>query len=544
MMRTSSLDSASARNSLNPDYTANAGAGIFRLAVIFLMRIRDFWTSPNPDAMLKHMSERQTCFKSQTCDLAKMRGNEVHNTRAWTTGHSAPAYILDEKDWDPRGNISIVNRKLTPAKVLEQAAAHKIHKNSRLLREAIVVTKESTGKRDLARLWKALEQDWEIRVMYMHLHRDEGHVKPKSAKAKQESLEVEVSPTKLNWHVHVGYTQLRADGTKAAVDRDAMEQAQDICSRALNMPRGERGSARKGLSHKEWRKVAPVIDALKQEAELEKVRADNLVADNTVLQDDLVRLKEDNKRIRNLLKESGQAKQSDYQELKRIKDSVLAVDEKLSAMSDLAEAVIGRGAAAERRATEAEARAAAAEEEIDAAINTNLPGLYAIPAPAPPRQAAAIKDEPRESRWGENEKPRMEPVPGGPKTLLLPAVWYVHLRERLQALFNWRERLRRRFPHLVRSATEIKVRQAQDNVRRLNEAAHASIEARDAAENIHKVSADAENVPNTESDLENVHQDDATAETPHFETDAANYPSIPEDDDEDGPTGLGGGPAP
>ena len=464
------------------------------------------------------MSERQTCFKSQTCDLAKMRDNEVHNTRAWTAAHSAPGYILTDKNWDPRGNISMVNRKLTPGIVLEQAAAHNIHRNSQLLREAIVVTKESTDKPDLARLWRALEKDWGIRVMYMHLHRDEGHVKPKSTKAKQESPEVEVIPTKLNWHVHVGYTQLRADGSKAPVDRDAMEQAQDICARALNMPRGVRGSERRGLSHKEWRKVAPLIDALKEEAALEKVRADTLADKNAALLDEQSRLKDENKRLRGLMKESGQAGQADYQALKKIRESDMPFDEKLTAMEELAQEVI-------ERTKENESRAQAAEQRADelGAANAGLlqhrliddlpagpmPPWVMPPAPAAPPPATPPPAKKRLENRGDYEarvrEDTQRQIDRACRQVVAPWVdWRDRLAEigeriraRWAALHDWRNRLQQ----LVAGAASVHTSPAGADYFHM---------VQPAAESGHKNDSSADNVPMDDFDAESDHNEAGT----------------------------------
>ena len=179
--------------------------------------------------------------------------------------------------------------------------------------------------------------------------------------------------------------------------------------------------------------------------------------------------------------------------------------------------------------TAAEARADTAESAL-IEVARALPGPYAIPVPAPPGQAAAVKDEEPESHWGAGEQPQVEAKPAGRRHLLLPAGWFVRLRERLENLVQLRAGLRRRFSHLF--ADDL-VRESIDNVARLNRAAEKSISAREAAEFVPKRPGPAESVPLTSAPADNVPMDDSGAENDHT------APESSENDHNDpGPAGF------
>ena len=270
--------------------------------------------------MFADMAPRETRFKSKSFDLEGMANCETHNTRAWTAEHPEPTCILPPEQRDTRGNISIVNRKLTPEKVLAERKTWIYFPRANVLWEAVIGTKESTDKADLARLWRALVREWGVRVMYMHLHRDEGRIE-------------DYGTVIYDWHAHVGYTQLRADRMIAPVDREAMILAKDIYAQALKMKPDI--LALLGPTQF-YRSLSGSLHGLKKEVAASKTRADHLV--------------DENKRLREMLKVSGQIKQADYQALKKLKESDMPLADKLAAMTVLAEEMIGRAVVAQERA--------------------------------------------------------------------------------------------------------------------------------------------------------------------------------------------------
>ena len=276
--------------------------------------------------MFADMAPRETRFKSKSYDLEGMADCKIHNTRAWTAEHPEPACILPPELRDTRGNISIINSMLTPEKVLAEIKAYMFCPGY-VLWEAVAGTKESTDKADLERLWRALEREWGIRVMYMHLHRDEGMIDDKGE-------------VRYDWHAHIGYTQFRADGTIAPVDKEAVKLAKDIYAQALNMSRDMDAILGPSLFYRSLSDAVSIIDGLKKEVAASKNQADQLVVEN--------------KRLREMLKVSGQTQQAEYDALKKLKESDMPLADKLAAMTNLAEEVIGHTAAAREHADAAD----------------------------------------------------------------------------------------------------------------------------------------------------------------------------------------------
>ena len=314
----------------------------------------------------------QTSWNSKSFSSGGMRDLAVHNTRDFDPlppgcatakearaedkalelprGHYSPAYILAPEHQDSRGNESIVT-DLTPERVLEEYVTttkfgqkhNRLHHKARPLREAVVVCQESTERADLERLRAALEEQLNIRVMYIHLHRDEGYIVKKTGKPKY------------NYHAHVGFTNL-IEGKLTHFDRKQSVQAQNVCAEALGMERGKpkEETGKVHLAPGDYRRKA-------QEQEAAVVRATETVQDAAdrcsvkerdasyavqkslekqidehIAENEDLKLVELNRQLREQLKQSGIAKQADYQALKKAKeDRYKEHEEKKAAMNQV-----------------------------------------------------------------------------------------------------------------------------------------------------------------------------------------------------------------
>ena len=168
--------------------------------------------------------------------------------------------------------------------------------------------------------------------MGWHLHRDEGHLDDETGKPKH------------NYHIHLAYTNLK-DGQVTHMDVIRMKKAQDICAEVLNMPRGKphKETGRVSMDHKQYRQHARALAAEKKKTRTaekraeaknetlktalagekngrkgEKTRADNADAELEKQKTEYKELGDANRILRQRLKDSGQARQEDYQTLKRI----------------------------------------------------------------------------------------------------------------------------------------------------------------------------------------------------------------------------------
>ena len=276
----------------------------------------------------------EACFNSK---IAKGEGaSKTHNEREWTDDHPAPEYVAEFAQYaDPRGNEQ-GGQGLTRDQVRQEYIDHteygrrtgKAHARVKLFREAVINCTAATQKKDVEKVIKALEKGLNIRSMGWHLHRDEGH------------LDDETGKPKCNYHIHLAYTNLK-DGQVTHMDKTRMKKAQDICAQVLKMPRGKphTETGRVSMDHKQYRQHARAlaaeekktraahtkIDSLttaltgeKNGRQGEKTRAEKAEAELKKQKAEYKELGDANRTLRQRLKDSGQARQEDYQAVKRI----------------------------------------------------------------------------------------------------------------------------------------------------------------------------------------------------------------------------------
>ena len=276
-------------------------------------------------------------------------GNAAHNARKFSEKHPEPDYLLPPQH--RQDNIHI-KTGLTADQVQEEyltttrfGQKHgRLHHKAKPIREAVIVCKMDTTEMDVQMLMIVLEDRLGVRPMYAHVHKDEGHIDEDTGKVKY------------NPHIHLGYTNL-VNGELTHMNQRRMRQAQDLCAAGLGMERAKTYKARKEdgeidknpkhKDHQAYRaqkqaeakarkaaKVAADKDATERidAAETRAKRAENRVTN----------LVEVNAALRKQLKDSGIAKQEDYQRLKQLKDSDLPEDEKRAKMAEHVDTIVTR----------------------------------------------------------------------------------------------------------------------------------------------------------------------------------------------------------
>jgi len=154
--------------------------------------------------------------------------SETHNFRKKTFD-----YI--RKDLTPKNEYwmeqKIADRILKIEAYCKEKSGRKLQKNAMPVREAVVVIKEDTTMMELQNLAKRLEEELNIRVFQIAIHKDEGH-KDKDTKE-----------WKPNYHAH-----LVADWQDLKTGKTLKHQSfhyskmQDLTAECLNMERGISGS--------------------------------------------------------------------------------------------------------------------------------------------------------------------------------------------------------------------------------------------------------------------------------------------------------------
>ncbi|MGE4511931.1 MAG: hypothetical protein AB7D43_12605, partial [Sulfurimonadaceae bacterium] len=186
----------------------------------------------------------------------------AHNDRS-----DKVTYLID----DPKENEC--NRSASEAKSLldqyvEEAKQYRRENGLRAMKsdtvksvEAVINLNAGHNLKDVEDLAKQIEKEFGFRAVQIAVHRDEGHVTEDGRKEK-------------NYHAHIVMCNLKPDGTtiQRTMKPKDMARLQDITAETLGMERGERGSTKVRLSHKQYRvveqekaKLLEKIDELQKE---------------------------------------------------------------------------------------------------------------------------------------------------------------------------------------------------------------------------------------------------------------------------------------
>lgn len=206
-------------------------------------------------------------------------GSERHNLR-----HKELSYIrkdlshLNESWFDPRyegKSMSEVREDI--ATRYKSAVGQKMQKTAQPLREAVVVIDDNTSMEQLRQLATAMERQFGIKTMQIHIHRDEGHG------TIQPSQKDEV--WKPNLHAHLCLDWTKPDGKSLALNQLHMSQLQTMTAEVLGMERGVSSDV-KHLSAVQYKN--------KKEAE----RSLALQQQNAQLQTEIAQCQESNEQLR------------------------------------------------------------------------------------------------------------------------------------------------------------------------------------------------------------------------------------------------------
>ena len=344
-------------------------------------------------------------------------GNQAHNERDFDANHPEPAYFLPPSS---RGDNIHIKQNLTAKEVYRdyvRTSAYgrksgRLHHSAKPVREAVIVCKMNTTEKEVRDLIEKLEKGLGIRALYAHVHKDEGHIDDKTWEVKH------------NPHIHFGYTNLVIErdekghrhGRLTDMNKTRMQQAQNICAEALGMERAPhytKETRKKNLPHQVYR--------AQQQAEAQAQAALDAVEKKTAAVEDRAAAAEqkvtdlvaENSALRNKLKDSGIAKQKDYQGLKQIKDSDLPLEEKVVKMAEYVDKVLTR--VEETPAEELPApspitpeRGVATTLEVPRRrqLASSLPASTPAPAPAPVPVVELFTDTMR--GWMERERKKRE----------------------------------------------------------------------------------------------------------------------------------------
>ena len=169
-----------------------------------------------------HKMKTSINFKAAKSD------SEAHNFRKKTFDYIRKDLTAKNEYWSEE---KLSDRLHKIELYCKEKSGRKLQKNAMPIREAVVVIKEDTTLQDLHQLSKKLEEELQIRIFQIAIHKDEGH------------FDKEAKEWKPNYHAH-----LLADWQDLKTGKTLKHQSfhyskmQDITAECLGMERGIEGS--------------------------------------------------------------------------------------------------------------------------------------------------------------------------------------------------------------------------------------------------------------------------------------------------------------
>ena len=154
--------------------------------------------------------------------------SEIHNFRKKSFDYIRKDLTHKNEYWMEQ---KIADRLLKIESYCKEKSGRKLQKNAMPVREAVVVIKENTTMQDLHNLSKRLEEELNIRIFQIAIHKDEGH------------YDKDTKEWKPNYHAH-----LVADWQDLQTGKTLKHQSfhyskmQDLAAECLEMERGVSGS--------------------------------------------------------------------------------------------------------------------------------------------------------------------------------------------------------------------------------------------------------------------------------------------------------------
>ncbi|AZA88159.1 hypothetical protein EG349_15835 [Chryseobacterium shandongense] len=154
--------------------------------------------------------------------------SEAHNFRKKTFDYIRKDLTSKNEYWSEE---KLSNRLQKIESYCKEKSGRKLQKNAMPIREAVVVIKEDTTMQDLHNLSKRLEEELQIRIFQIAIHKDEGH------------FDKETKEWKPNYHAHlIADWQDLQSGKTLKHQSFHYSKMQDITAECLGMERGIEGS--------------------------------------------------------------------------------------------------------------------------------------------------------------------------------------------------------------------------------------------------------------------------------------------------------------
>ena len=186
----------------------------------------------------------------------------IHNERIFDV-----AYALKNDDVNEYHRIASISE--TRKAIYEDYKLHhgrKLNTKATPIREAVVNLNENHTMEDLKKLSEMLDKDYQMKVLHIAIHRDEGHID----KTGEE---------KINYHAHIVFSNYDFDKhITIKRDKDVMRKLQTDVANCLGMERGEENSQKVRLDHRQYKRAMQEVEEKTKELqrELKEVKQENI----------------------------------------------------------------------------------------------------------------------------------------------------------------------------------------------------------------------------------------------------------------------------
>ena len=185
----------------------------------------------------------------------------IHNERIFDV-----AYAIKKDDVNEYHRFASISE--TRKAIYEDYKLHhgrKLNTKATPIREAVVNLNENHKMEDLINLSQMLENDYQMKVLHIAIHRDEGHID----KTGEE---------KINYHAHIVFSNYDFDKhITIKRDKDVMRKLQTDVANCLGMERGEENSQKVRLDHRQYKRAMQEVEEKTKELqrELKEVKQEN-----------------------------------------------------------------------------------------------------------------------------------------------------------------------------------------------------------------------------------------------------------------------------
>ena len=185
----------------------------------------------------------------------------IHNERIFDV-----AYALKSDDVNEYHRIaSITQTRQAIYEDYKLNHGRKLNTKATPIREAVVNLNENHTMEDLKKLSEMLDKDYQMKVLHIAIHRDEGHID----KTGEE---------KINYHAHIVFSNYDFDKhITIKRDKDVMRKLQTDVANCLGMERGEENSQKVRLDHRQYKRAMQEVEEKTKELqrELKEVKQEN-----------------------------------------------------------------------------------------------------------------------------------------------------------------------------------------------------------------------------------------------------------------------------